>query len=396
MDLFDLSSALFGRKGMDSDSVEYEETTRTYVGTATSDSADGSVYVELSEDVTMPDEYEGEHGMGVEMPTVPGVSEGDEVLVTVFGSGAMKSPVVTGNAGEGDRQNAAIAAAHAVADAAQAVANAVNQHFFADTNGIHVTEATQEDWNTDHSGANVLINSIGQLFRDGLNNLLTLTTENGARALTIWDGLGNAAGNVVARFGSTIRLGSDEYPMLDISDGTIYFYPTADDVQSLYFGPTTRIQRLLNGSLKLQSDNGAVSLYGQTIGVAPANGTNTFSTAPGTVLWSGSYYMTSSHTANLAYNISTCHSGIVLHFQPYTSGTAQNYFHQYCFVPKTTSFGAVHNFTLCNSGFVKVGMKALRIYDNRIVGDDSNDDTGTASGITFDNKYWVLTQVIAV
>jgi hypothetical protein len=41
-------------------------------------------------------------------------------------------------------------------------------------------------------------------------------------------------------------------------------------------------------------------------------------------------------------------------------------------------------------------MKALRIYDNRIVGDDSNDDTGTASGITFDNKYWVLTQVIAV
>ena len=200
MDLFDLSSALFGRKGMDSDSVEYEETTRTYVGTATSDSADGSVYVELSEDVTMPDEYEGEHGMGVEMPTVPGVSEGDEVLVTVFGSGAMKSPVVTGNAGEGDRQNAAIAAARGVADAAHTVANAVNQHFFADTNGIHVTETTQEDWDESHTGANVLINSIGQLFRDGLNNLLTLTTENGARALTIWDGLGNAASDVIASF----------------------------------------------------------------------------------------------------------------------------------------------------------------------------------------------------
>lgn len=128
-------------------------------------------------------------------------------------------------------------------------------------------------------------------------------------------------------------------------------------------------------------------------------GTNFWSTVPGTVLWSGTYYMTSSHTANLAYNVSTCHSGIVLHFQPYTSSTVQNYYHQYCFVPKTAASnysGMIHNFTLCNSGFAKVGMKALRIYDNRIVGDDSNDDTGTASGITFDNKYWVLTQVIAV
>jgi hypothetical protein len=62
----------------------------------------------------------------------------------------------------------------------------------------------------------------------------------------------------------------------------------------------------------------------------------------------------------------------------------------------TASAGAVHNFTLCNSGFANVGIKALRIYDNRIEGIDSNDDTGTASGITFDNKYWVMTQVIAV
>lgn len=129
------------------------------------------------------------------------------------------------------------------------------------------------------------------------------------------------------------------------------------------------------------------------------NGVNMWSTTAGTVLWSGAYYMTSNHTANLAYNVSTCPTGIVLHFQPYSGSTTQNYFHQYCFVPKTAVSdysGSVHNFTLCNSGFAKVGIKALRIYDNRIVGDDSNDDTGTASGITFDNKYWVMTQVIAV
>jgi hypothetical protein len=95
-----------------------------------------------------------------------------------------------------------------VADAAQRVADAVNQHFFSDTNGVHVTEATQDEWDESHEGANVLINALGQLFRDGLNNLLTLTTENGARALTVWDGLGNAAANVRAVIGETITLGN--------------------------------------------------------------------------------------------------------------------------------------------------------------------------------------------
>ena len=392
MDMFDFAGMLFGRAGTNQP--------HSVTASGAASSADGVASITLDADVT-PAEDVGEDADQtiIDLPTSPDVAEGDEVIVTLVGDGPLKTPIVTANPGAGDRMRALANSAKTVADAAQAVAQAVGQHFWSADDGIHVTEATQEEWDESHSGANVLINALGQLFRDGLNNLLTLTTEDGARALTIWDGLGNAAGNVVARFGTTIRLGSDEYPMLDISDGTIYFYPTADDVQSLYFGSTTRIQRLLNGSLKLQSDNGAVSLYGQTIGVTPANGSNTFSTAPGTILWSGAYYMTANHTANLAYNVSTCPTGIVLHFQPYGNSTVQNYFHQYCFVPKTTvtaSAGAVHNFTLCNSGFAKVGMKALRIYDNRIVGDDSNDDTGTASGITFDNKYWVMTQVIAV
>ena len=96
--------------------------------------------------------------------------------------------------------SSSIQSAQKVAEAAQKVADAVNQHFFSDTNGIHVTSATQDEWDAQHTGPNVLINSIGQLFRDGLNNLLTLTTENGARALTIWDGLGNTASNVLATF----------------------------------------------------------------------------------------------------------------------------------------------------------------------------------------------------
>ena len=111
--------------------------------------------------------------------------------------------------------------ARSVADAAKSVADAVNQHFFSDTNGVHVTEATQEEWDENHSGANVLINSIGQLFRDGLNNLLTLTTEGNARALTIWDGLGNTASNVRAMFGEVITLGGTSESHVVVSQDAI-------------------------------------------------------------------------------------------------------------------------------------------------------------------------------
>lgn len=89
-----------------------------------------------------------------------------------------------------------------IANAAQEVANATNQHFFSDDNGVHVTEATQESWEQAHEGPNMLLNSIGQLFRDGLTNLISITTQAGARAITFWDGEGNDAGNVTASFGA--------------------------------------------------------------------------------------------------------------------------------------------------------------------------------------------------
>lgn len=143
--------------------------------------------------------------------------------------GEALAPVRRAVSGLGGR----VAASLNVAEAAQAVADAVNQHFWTDTGGIHVTEVTQEAWQAAQTGANVLINSIGQLFRDGLNNLLTLTTENGARALTIWDGLGNAAENIRAIIGETIQLGkaNESHVELDYhsmqmvdKEGNTYFH----------------------------------------------------------------------------------------------------------------------------------------------------------------------------
>lgn len=179
---------------------------------------------------------------------------------------------------------AAADAAKSIADAAQRVASATNQHFWSGDDGIHVTEVTQEEWSDSEgasyqSGPNVLINSIGQLFRNGMNNLLSLLpaqtaadtftgdgttktftltetptsivsvtvdgTETSAytaagtavtlttapatgsetvvtyriseTVIAIWDGAGNAASNVAASFGKVVQLGrsNESHAMLD-------------------------------------------------------------------------------------------------------------------------------------------------------------------------------------
>jgi len=119
-------------------------------------------------------------------------------------------------------------------------------------------------------------------------------------------------------------------------------------------------------------------------------------TAPGTVLWSGKYYMTAGQTINLNANISTCPSGVVLHWQPYADGEALSYNHNYTFIPKNYPFAQGLCVMLIGNGMNNIGYKYIYIHNNQIGGNDLNDDTGTSSGITFNNKYWVLTQVTAV
>lgn len=67
----------------------------------------------------------------------------------------------------------------AIAQEALDVAEATGQHFWSDSNGIHVTEVTEEEWSDStgpsyHSGQNVLVNALGQLFRKGVDNLMAL------------------------------------------------------------------------------------------------------------------------------------------------------------------------------------------------------------------------------
>ena len=67
----------------------------------------------------------------------------------------------------------------AIAQEALDVAEATGQHFWSDSDGIHVTEVTQDEWSDStgpsyHSGQNVLVNALGQLFRKGVDNLMAL------------------------------------------------------------------------------------------------------------------------------------------------------------------------------------------------------------------------------
>ena len=132
-----------------------------------------------------------------------------------------------------------------------------------------------------------------------------------------------------------------------------------------------------------------------------SNGTsNTWSTAAGTVLWSNSgWAMAANVTLTLSRNMSTCPTGIVLHWQAYANGETKDYDHVYTFIPKqhaVVSAGAGVVCQLASNSFAYVGTKYVYVGNSTITGHANNTATGTANGITYANNHWVLTQVIAV
>lgn len=137
-----------------------------------------------------------------------GAREGDNVAVEFGGMSA----VVTRNTTD-PPDNAVARNAEKVADEAAAVAAATGQHFWDDGNGVHVADEERDDWDAEWAEPNhgsiatptderpwhnILMNSLGILLRRGLLNLVSITRS----AIAFYDGLGNAAANVVAKFGS--------------------------------------------------------------------------------------------------------------------------------------------------------------------------------------------------
>lgn len=126
----------------------------------------------------------------------------------------------------------------------------------------------------------------------------------------------------------------------------------------------------------------------------------------GTLLWDSStttnkgYLMTASHTVTLSEAISKQRTGIVLVFSYYSSNVGQDTEFNLVFVPK--KFPAINKgggltCTMSTANpFSYVASKYLYITDTTIKGNDYNDDTGTASGITYANNKFVLRYVIGV
>lgn len=120
-------------------------------------------------------------------------------------------------------------------------------------------------------------------------------------------------------------------------------------------------------------------------------------------LWSddGGLYMFASQVAELSEPVSAQRSGIVLHWQAYTNGSAQNYDHNYFFVPKShvsrNPGGGVPMFLTVSTLHIATA-KYVYVHDDRIVGNDVNSQNPTASqtGIEKTPKYFVLTEIIGV
>lgn len=119
----------------------------------------------------------------------------------------------------------------------------------------------------------------------------------------------------------------------------------------------------------------------------------------------GAWYMNSAQSIGLSDTIWNQSHGIVLVFSAYNPSSGQTYqfdWHTY-FVPKSfytdreSADGYVLITTfLTNPTLTNIGTKHLRVYNNKITGDDRNTQTGSGSGISFKNNEWILRYVYGV
>lgn len=119
----------------------------------------------------------------------------------------------------------------------------------------------------------------------------------------------------------------------------------------------------------------------------------------------GAWYMTGSQSVGLSDTIWNQSHGIILVFSAYNPSSGQTYqfdWHTY-FVPKSfyTDRESAEGYVLIttfltNPTLTNIGTKHLRIYNNKITGDDRNTQSGSGSGITFKNNEWVLRYVYGI
>ena len=180
--------------------------TKTIYGTATSDSDNGTVYVDL-EGTTVS----GSGEQSVPLTTTCPVKNGQKVIITLVNN----DPVVTGVAGWGDEANQKIAAAEKTANEAINKVEKTNYYFWTDSSGAHVT--TQPNDAT--TGPNILIDGNGFHIRQGevetaffKSDEIRLGSNSQTSVIRLCGGLGeigtvsSSNSSVLALFGELVGL----------------------------------------------------------------------------------------------------------------------------------------------------------------------------------------------
>lgn len=172
--------------------------------------------------------------------------------------------------------------------------------------------------------------------------------------------------------------------------------------------PSNLNDNLVIGFGNYDKEHGATNIYGNSINMYSNDGITIDGMKYGKnqILWSGAYYMTSAHTATLKYSDGTAAKvsqqphGIVLVFSAHTPGVgARDWGFQCFFIPKAAVEampGKGYGFILSASKFENIATKYIYINDDKITGNDANEATGTASGITYTNNAYSLRYVIGV
>ena len=109
---------------------------------------------------------------------------------------------------------------------AKIIAEAINQFFWHDTNGAHVTEVTKEDWLANPSGNNILMNALGVLIRSGL--IASASFSAGAVTFYALDGV-----TEIARFAADgAIIGNQTGRRIEISDKSMKLF-NEDSVENM-------------------------------------------------------------------------------------------------------------------------------------------------------------------
>lgn len=112
-------------------------------------------------------------------------------------------------------------------------------------------------------------------------------------------------------------------------------------------------------------------------------------------LWSypDGYYMYAGQTAQLSEPVSAQRTGIVLHWQGYAPGdSVKDYQHNFVFVPNTFHGGRGLGMLLMADS--RLVTKYVYVADDHITGHANNIASDTISGVSIDNRYQALTEVL--